>query len=220
MDEETRSKCLEPFFTTKGERGTGLGLAMVYGVVQRHRAEISIDSALGRGTTIRVSFPVCDATIAEDVPAESVPIVPGQLRILIIDDDPLVLESLSETLRADGHSVVAANDAREGVAIFRAALGNQPFDVVVTDLGMPYLDGRGVAKAVKEASLATPVILLTGWGQRSAAEGDRPPYVDRVLGKPPRARELREALARCCSRAPTAAAETPLGAKVLPMSAP
>jgi signal transduction histidine kinase/DNA-binding response OmpR family regulator len=198
MDEETRRKCLEPFFTTKGERGTGLGLAMVYGVVQRHKANLRIDSAPGRGTTFRVTFPVSDAAIVDDAPAQSA-IHPLNLRILIIDDDPMVLRSLSEILTAEGHVVVAAHDARQGVERFRAALGNEPFSVVITDLGMPHLDGRGVAKAVKEASLSTPVILLTGWGRRPGPEGGTPPHVDRVLGKPPKVGELRAALAQCCS---------------------
>jgi signal transduction histidine kinase/DNA-binding response OmpR family regulator len=198
MDEETRRRCLEPFFTTKGERGTGLGLAMVYGVVQRHNADLRIDSAPGRGTTFRVTFPVSEAAIVDHAPAQSA-LHPLNLRILIIDDDPMVLRSLSEILAAEGHVVVAAHDARQGVDMFHTALRDEPFSVVITDLGMPHLDGRGVAKAVKEASSSTPVILLTGWGQRPGPEGGTPPHVDRVLGKPPKVRELRAALAQCCS---------------------
>ena len=69
---------------------------------------------------------------------------------------------------------------------------------MITDLGMPYVDGRKVAEAVKAASPSTPVLLLTGWGQRLVDEGDIPPHVDRVLSKPPNLRALREALALCC----------------------
>jgi CheY-like chemotaxis protein len=77
----------------------------------------------------------------------------------------------------------------------RAALGGQePFAVVITDLGMPYVDGRQVANAVKQASPATPVIMLTGWGQRMAEDADIPPHVDRVLSKPPRLQDLDAAL--------------------------
>jgi DNA-binding response OmpR family regulator len=122
------------------------------------------------------------------------------LRILVIDDDPLLLKSLSETLEADGHIVVAANDPRHGVQTFRTAQVSAPFAVVFTDLGMPHLDGRGVARAIKEASTTTPVILLTGWGQRPDSDGGTPPHVDIVLGKPPKVRELRAALAQCCSK--------------------
>jgi DNA-binding response OmpR family regulator/signal transduction histidine kinase len=201
MDEETSSKCLEPFFTTKGERGTGLGLAMVYGAVQRHGADIKIHSVPGRGTTIRLSFPVLDAASAADRTAESAAEVPGHMRILLIDDDPLVLKSLSDTLEKDGHDVMAASDARDGVKAFQASRKSEPFDVVVTDLGMPYLDGQRVAILVKETSPTTPVILLTGWGQQPASDSDVALHsVDFVLGKPPKIRELRTALAQCYAR--------------------
>jgi signal transduction histidine kinase len=195
MDEETRRKCLEPFFTTKGERGTGLGLAMVYGTIQRHSAAIEIDSELGQGTTVRLIFPVAEVSAAEAPP--DLPLRPtGSLRILIIDDEPVVLESLSEALRGEGHATEPVSDAREAIARFKA--DSTGFDVVITDLGMPHLDGHGVAKAVKEFSPTTPVILLTGWGKAMRDEGDEPRYVDQVLGKPPKLREIRAVLAQYC----------------------
>jgi len=203
MDEDTRRRCLEPFFTTKGERGTGLGLAMVYGVAQRHGADVEIDSALDRGTTVRLSFPVPAVE-----PASSIALPPqvpaSRLRMLIIDDDPLLLKSLSDTLEADGHLVSAANGGQAGIDMFRAALRqhDEAFDAVITDLGMPYVDGRKVAAAIKESADATPVILLTGWGQRLVSDGETPVYVDRVLSKPPKLRELRAALAQLTQRNP------------------
>jgi len=198
MDEETRRKCLEPFFTTKGERGTGLGLAMVYGVVQRHSADIEIDSAPGHGTTVRILFPAAAVMPVEAAP-EPTALTVGSLRILLIDDDPVVLRSLSDALGAEGHGVVAAGDAREGIETFKAAHASAPFAVVITDLGMPHLDGRAVAKAVKDVSPSTPVLLLTGWGKQLGDQGDKPSHVDRVLAKPPKLREIRAALAQCCS---------------------
>jgi CheY-like chemotaxis protein/anti-sigma regulatory factor (Ser/Thr protein kinase) len=195
MDEETRKRCLEPFFTTKGERGTGLGLGMVYGVSQRHGAEIEIDSAPGRGTTVRLSFPVpatSEPTFSDAPVAEA---LPPRLRILVVDDDPLLIKSLRDTLEADGHVVTTTNGGQEGIDAFRAAeKSRDSFSVVITDLGMPYVDGRKVASAVKALSSSTPVILLTGWGQRLIAEGDVPSHVDRVLNKPPKLRDLRLAL--------------------------
>lgn len=196
MDEDTRRKCLEPFFTTKGERGTGLGLAMVYGTMQRHNAEIEIESTVGGGTTMRMKFPMSGAsTTATAAPA--VASVPPQ-RILIVDDDPLVLKSLRDALESEGHSVVTADGGQAGIDAFSAAqTRGDPFPVVITDLGMPYVDGRKVANAVKTAAPDTIVLMLTGWGQRLAAEGETPAHVDKVLGKPPKLRELREALAKC-----------------------
>ena len=200
MDEETRRRCLEPFFTTKGERGTGLGLAMVYGIVQRHRAEIEIESTVGKGTTMRLIFSVPTAAIPSE-PGKSPTqyLMPSRLRILMIDDDPLVLKSVQHALEADGHIVTIANHGQEGIDAFHAARErNEAFALVITDLGMPYVDGRKVANAVKAKSPSTPVILLTGWGKRLLAEKDVPPNVDYVLSKPPKLFELREALACCC----------------------
>ncbi|MDR3404912.1 MAG: response regulator [Chthoniobacter sp.] len=199
MDEETRRRCLEPFFTTKGERGTGLGLAMVYGMAQRHGAEVEIDSVPGRGTTVRLVFPIPTSTPTEVVRSSTVSGPARRLRLLIVDDDPLLIMALRDILEGDGHVVISTDGGQAGIDAFLAARqGAAAFDAVFTDLGMPYVDGRKVATAVKTASPTTPVILLTGWGQRLVNEGDIPPHVDRVLSKPPKLRELREALSQLC----------------------
>ena len=194
MDEETRRRCLEPFFTTKGERGTGLGLAMVYGMVRRHHGEIEIDSVVGAGTTIRLRFPLAgqgEASARQAIDGRK----PPPLRILVVDDDPVLLSSIRDLLKIDGHQVVTENGGAEAIEHFCAALAQgEPFAVVITDLGMPQVDGRQVARAVKAASPATPVIMLTGWGSRMVAEGDIPEHVDTVLSKPPKLQELRTTL--------------------------
>jgi CheY-like chemotaxis protein len=134
---------------------------------------------------------------AEDEPPLS---VPGNLRILVIDDDPVLRRSLSEILEHDGHTVLAAGGGQEGIAMARAALeAGHPPSIVFTDLGMPYVDGRMVARALKAQSPHLPVVMLTGWGERLVSEGDVPPDVDMVLSKPPRLRALREALAQLCT---------------------
>jgi CheY-like chemotaxis protein len=195
MSEDTRRRCLEPFFTTKGERGTGLGLPMVYGMVQRHSAELEIDSELGRGTAMRLVFPVFTPQAGSAVHATA-PHTPGQrLRILIVDDDPLLTKSLRDTLEADGHQITAADGGQAGIEAFIVARSREEdFQVVITDLGMPYVDGRKVAAAIHAASPDTPILMLTGWGQRMVADGDIPPHVHRVLNKPPRLHDLRAAL--------------------------
>jgi PAS domain S-box-containing protein len=200
MDEDTRRRCLEPFFTTKGERGTGLGLAMVYGMVKRHSADIEIQSAVGKGTTVRLSFAVPTTPLLDNAGPARAHAIPSRLRILVVDDDPLLIQSLRDTLETDGHVIVAANGGQAGIDAFHEAIKREePFAVVITDLGMPYVDGRNVAGQVKASSPATPVILLTGWGQRLVAEGEVPPHVDRVLNKPPKLHELRMALAEVTS---------------------
>ncbi len=194
MSEKTRSRCLEPFFTTKGERGTGLGLAMVYGMVQRHSAELEVLSELGTGTTMRLTFPVSVIAGTPRIQERRLPEKP--LRLLLVDDDPLLLKSLREVIEQDGHIVTIADGGQAGLDAFSVAeQSNERFDVVITDLGMPYVDGRSVAAGIKSQSPATPVILLTGWGHRLIVDQEIPANVDRVLSKPPRLVELREALA-------------------------
>jgi len=194
MDEATQRRCLEPFFTTKGERGSGLGLAMVYGMISRHSAELQLESTPGQGSTFRLIFAAAANQPLKE-PAAPVTFEKRLLRILLVDDDPLLIGSLQEVLLSDGHDVTASNGGQAGIDTFTAAVKSaQPFSIVITDLGMPYVDGRRVAAAVKEASPLTPVVLLTGWGQRLVSEGDIPPHVDRVLNKPPRLMELRSAL--------------------------
>jgi PAS domain S-box-containing protein len=196
MSEDIRTRCLEPFFTTKGERGTGLGLAMVYGMVQRHSAELQIDSALGKGTTVRLVFSsaLVTAEVSEPRLTTRSPLQP--LSLLIVDDDPLIIDSLRDILQHDGHQVITANGGQQGIDTFvTARAGGIEFDAVITDLGMPYVDGRRVAAAVKHDSPNTPVILLTGWGQRLMADNEVPLHVDRVLNKPPKLEHLRRALA-------------------------
>jgi PAS domain S-box-containing protein len=196
MDEDTRRRCVEPFFTTKGERGTGLGLASVYGMVERHSGSLEIESEPGKGTTVRLVFPAVASEVASTV-ADFAPRTPTRrLRMLIVDDDPLIIEALRASLQSDGHHVTAADGGQAGIDAFIAAeKGDEPFEVVITDLGMPYVDGRKVVSTIRAASRTTPIILLTGWGQRLAAENDVPLGVNRVLSKPPRLHELRIALA-------------------------
>src|SRR5262249_28973580 len=136
MDEDTRRRCLEPFFTTKGERGSGLGLAMVYGIAQRHDMNIDINSARGKGTTFRLIFP--DRPAGGDSAAQANDQNrPRRSRILLIDDAPLLLTSLREMLAHEGHEVETAGGGKQGVDTFAAgAKSGRPFDAVITDLGM------------------------------------------------------------------------------------
>jgi signal transduction histidine kinase len=204
MDEETRRRCLEPFFTTKGDRGTGLGLAMVYGMAKRHSAGLDVESRPGEGTTIRLTFSAGTPQVASTGRHQVPMFATRTLRVLLIDDDPALLESLRTALEDEGHKVTTANGGQSGVEAFHEAQkAGRLFDVVITDLGMPYVDGRQVVASVRAMSPGTPIILLTGWGQHLANEQDKPPQADRLLGKPPRIRELRSALAELTGRRAT-----------------
>jgi signal transduction histidine kinase/DNA-binding LytR/AlgR family response regulator len=196
MDEKTRKHCLDPFFSTKGKRGTGLGLAMVYGVMERHDGRIEIDSKPGKGTTMRLIFPVRELETVQAAKLET-DNPPGPFRILFIDDEATLRELMQTMLGRDGHQVEAPDGGRAGVEAFRAARNrNEPFDVVITDLGMPYMDGREVAAAIKRESPGIPVVMLTGWGAFMKEDNDLPMHVDGLLSKPPHISEIRAMLHR------------------------
>lgn len=207
MSEATIRRCMEPFFTTKGDRGTGLGLAMVHGILKRHDANISIKSKLGHGTNFCLTFPKSKEQVSPDLQdAAQRKITP--MRLLLIDDDPYVLESLILVLELDGHKITGTTNAKEGLKIFKAALAaGDPFETVVTDLGMPELDGNQVSRAIKSASASTPVILLTGWGQRLGGGRDKEVEADFVLAKPPQLAKMRDVLRHCQRKARDARAQ-------------
>jgi signal transduction histidine kinase len=194
MDSEERARCLEPFYTTKGEQGTGLGLAVVYGIVQRHNGVIEIASEKGQGTTISVTFPAGGLMSS---PAVEVPLaIEVSRRVLVADDQEIICELLAEYLRADGHEVTLANSGTEALEKFRSG----EFDVVVTDQAMPGLSGVQVAATIKSTQPDLPVILLTGFGDEMQATGQLPPEVDLVVCKPVSTTDLRRALVRVFSK--------------------
>jgi len=197
MDEDTRRRCLEPFFTTKGERGTGLGLAMVYGAAQRHKAELEIDTEPGRGTRIRLVFNATPAmTQSTARPPVNMSEIPS-LRLLLVDDDPAVLHSTRVVLELDGHAITSADGGDAGIHALRQAKDSgSAFDVIVTDLGMPYVDGQQLARAAKELFPSTTVVLLTGWGRKMSDGDDQSAHVDWILSKPLDLDELRSVFVR------------------------
>jgi CheY-like chemotaxis protein len=199
MDDDTRRRCLEPFFTTKGARGTGLGLAMVYGVVQRHNADLEIESEPGKGTVVRLSFAAAQGPEAVSSAGDQPPV--GPMRVLIIDDDPLLVQSLRDALEGEGHDVTSASGGQAGIdAFMESQARGQPFPLVITDLGMPHVDGRKVAATIKTRMPNTVIIMLTGWGRRLITEGEIPPGVDTVMSKPAKLLELRAVLAKHFSK--------------------
>jgi signal transduction histidine kinase len=189
MTEETRRSCLEPFYTTKGERGSGLGLAVSYGIIRRHGGTIEIDTKLGEGTTFAICLPVLDTTTFTPVvvgPGK----MPRSLRVLVVDDHPEIREIVSAYLAEDRHIVETAANASEALEKFYAS----PFDLVITDRAMPEMNGDQLAVAIKEIRPREPVILLTGFADLMNETGQRAENVDLVVSKPARLDDLRRAI--------------------------
>jgi len=185
MPEEIRKRCLEPFFTTKGEHGTGMGLAMVHGIVKRHDGTLEIESEMGKGTTVRIRLPRIRPKGEQQRLADRISKGKEEaLRILVIDDEEWSRALIAKYLREAGHSVVLADDGATGVA--KAA--DADFDIVITDRAMPSMSGDQVAAAVKKISPHVPVLLLTG-DIMSAGESVAH-RVDGVLEKPVTQREV------------------------------
>ena len=192
MTESVRQRCLEPFFSTKGERGTGLGLSMVYGIIDRHRGKLEIESVLGQGTIFTIRLPLTDTSAAQDTEI-SAPIGPkSSLNVLVVDDEPRVLEVVSAYLRCDGHSVSTAASGREGLEKFRR---NQ-FDLVLLDRVMPEMSGDQTARFIKQVNQNIPVIMLTGYGALIEVSGSQPAAVDVVLSKPVTLDALRKTIGK------------------------
>ncbi len=204
MDNYTRQHCLEPFFSTKRQQGgSGLGLAMVYGTMERHEGHIEIQSGPNQGTSMRLIFRVREAPSAHEMPSAALARATTPLRLLCIDDEPLLRELMKEVLEFYHHEVETADGGQAGLERFQHARARgQPFDAVITDLGMPEINGREVADKIKLESPLTPIIMLTGWGTMLEEKGEGVPNVDAVLNKPPRVNELIEALTNLTGVAP------------------
>ena len=191
MSEDVRRRCFEPFYSTKGERGSGLGLSMVYGIAQRHGGTIEVESVLGEGTTVIIRLPIEARQGMGDRETESAA-PPRPLRVLLVDDEPLVRDVITEFLLLDKHNVTTAVNGRDGLEKFRAGW----FDLIITDWAMPEMNGEQFSFLIKQIAPNKPIILLTGFGVLMHAAGEHPKSVDVVVSKPVTLTALRRAVAR------------------------
>jgi signal transduction histidine kinase len=179
MSDEVRRRVLEPFFTTKGSRGTGLGLSVSWGIVKRHGGTIDIESSLGGGSTFVVRLPVSKEEPAAEAP-ESAPRPVRTARVLVIDDEPEIRGVLRDILTSLGHMVVEAASGEEGLACCDSA----GMDVILTDVSMPGLSGWDVAAECRRRFPRVPLGFVTGWGDSLDLEATRRSGVRFVLSKP------------------------------------
>ncbi len=188
MTPEVRKRCLEPFFTTKGASGTGLGLATAYGIVKRHHGDIQIESEVEQGTRVVITLPM--------VPMDSLVSTPKQksrtpaMHILVVDDEEMVRNVLAEYLRVDGHDV----DLAEGPTVGLRMINDGQYDLIITDRAMPEMSGDQLALKAKQMAPHVPILMLTGFGDFMIAKGEHPTGVDAVIGKPITIDALREAI--------------------------
>jgi signal transduction histidine kinase/CheY-like chemotaxis protein len=188
-----RRRLFEPFFTTKEERGNGLGLSVAFSIVRRHGGDILVESQLGQGSTFTVRLPAAaDAVTAPDgaagPPAEA---AGSGLHVLVVEDEESIRDFLSTCLTRLGHRPYLAADARTALA----ALAAEPFDVVLTDLGLPGVSGEEVTRAAARLQPPPAVVLLTGWAEQLQAHSTTVDGVTHVLSKPVTIDTLRQTLA-------------------------
>ena len=191
MSDDLRRRALEPFFTTKGPQGMGLGLSVAHGIVQRHRGELEIESAPGRGTSVTIRMPQADASVPPAPGAAPPAAVPRPLRILVIDDERQVRAALADSLAEDSHTVLQAASGREALALLERG---EIVDVVMTDLGMPEMNGWEVVRAIRARWPELPVGLVTGWAVALEIGAEERARVDFLIAKPYTIDSLRTAL--------------------------
>lgn len=178
MKDEVKSKIFEPFFTLKGDKGTGLGLTIVNGIVSKHQGSITVDSEPGKGTCIWLKFPVSRKAQEEE---EKIMVIDFQpANILVIEDEKNMREIILEMLSEQGHSVTLAVDGKQGIEFFKKGT----YDLVLTNLSMPEMSGWEVVREIKSANPYVKVALMTGCGAQTKEEETKAKGVDFLISKP------------------------------------
>jgi PAS domain S-box-containing protein len=179
MDDYTRARVFDPFFTTKGTNGMGLGMSVVYGIVERHNGKILLDSEPGKGTCFTIRVPAAHARGA--APEDAVAVPESRIaRVLVVDDEPDILELVADILSASGHKVDTAGSGPTALRL----LEDGRYDMIFCDLGMREMSGWEVVAAVRARDTTIGVVLLTGWGATLSEDRISEYGVDAVLNKP------------------------------------
>jgi signal transduction histidine kinase/ActR/RegA family two-component response regulator len=186
MTPDVKQRLFDPFFTTKGKAGTGMGLAVSFGIIRRHEGSIEVDSEPGRGTTFKISLPkVSQApSTVENVesPESAVPANDDKLRVLVVDDETHVREVLIEALEAEGCEVVSAQSGEIALALYDQYKGK--FDAVFTDIGMPEMSGWELVTEIRQRSKTVPIAIISGWADAISIQTKNAVKADWVIAKP------------------------------------
>ncbi|MBI4295372.1 MAG: response regulator [Chloroflexi bacterium] len=179
IPDEMKDRLFVPFYTTKGARGTGLGLSVVYGIVSRHGGKVAVESEEGKGSTFYIKLPISSQAATSKTPVPP-PRPAIEASVLLVDDDREVGEVLRLMLAQEGYKVTLATSGKEAVASFR----QHNHDLVVTDLGMPDMSGRDVARKISSIKQKTPIILITGWGMQLNQQEVAEAGIGLIIAKP------------------------------------
>ena len=185
MTPEVKQRLFDPFFTTKGKAGTGMGLAVSFGIIRRHEGSIEVDSEPGRGTTFKISLP---KVIPAGSNAEQNLLTAGtttsdeKMRVLVVDDETHVREVLIEALEAEGCEVISAPSGEVALALFDQYEGK--FDAVFTDIGMPEMSGWELVTEIRERSKTMPLAIVSGWADAISVQTRNAVNADWVVAKP------------------------------------
>lgn len=194
MNQTIIERIFDPYFTTKGPgEGTGLGLAVVHGIVKNHGGAIRVYPEPGKGTVFHVYFPLLESV--EPAESEPSPALPGgSERILLVDDEQDLAEALKKMLETLGYQVTAVTGSPEALGIF----GGQPeaFDLVITDYTMPKMTGTELAREILKIRPTIPIILSTGFSERLDEEGAGAAGISAFIMKPVSLREIADLIWR------------------------
>ncbi len=186
MGPEVKQRLFDPFFTTKGKAGTGMGLAVSFGIIRRHEGSIEVDSEVGRGTTFKISLPKVTPALheAQGLTAAETAVATSEdkLRVLVVDDETHVREVLIEALEAEGCEVVSAQSGEIALALFDQNGGK--FDGIFTDIGMPEMTGWELVSEIRQRSQTIPIAIISGWADAISLETKNSVKADWVVAKP------------------------------------
>ena len=185
MSQEVKSRLFDPFFTTKGKAGTGMGLAVSFGIIRRHSGTVEVESEPGRGTTFKISLPVASAEAATPAAnsfnVESVSSADA-VRVMVVDDESTVRDVLREALEAEGCVVLVADSGEQALKIYDDQKGK--LDVIFTDIGMAEMSGWELAREIRKRSETIPLAIVSGWADAISFDERQAIKADWVVSKP------------------------------------